>query len=289
MQEQQPILVEIEGLGELEFPAGTDQAVIQQTVKRMISGQEAPQPSGAFSLSDEEWGAMPAGQKMRNVLTVAGNLMGGGLFGQGGVEAVENPKTALATAAIPVAGRMLPKVVEPMRRVAGISKVRAGQNMQEVAHAAQNIPVQTGRIGPTIARAQELQGTGSRMPRVVTQLSRRVADRPDGALNFREGSDFASSMSRMSVNERNTLNPQMHRQVGEISRALRNELTDAAEQVGRGAQYSRGVREYARASAVDEFAEKAKKNLLKALLGAGPAAGIGAGVYHLLGGKGGGR
>jgi hypothetical protein len=45
MTEQQQIIVDVEGIGELEFPDGTDPAVIQATVKRLTSqGQPQDEP-----------------------------------------------------------------------------------------------------------------------------------------------------------------------------------------------------------------------------------------------------
>ncbi len=44
MSQEQAIRAEVDGIGTLEFPAGTDPAVIQQTVKRVIAERSKPAP-----------------------------------------------------------------------------------------------------------------------------------------------------------------------------------------------------------------------------------------------------
>lgn len=179
-----------------------------------------------------------------------------------GAEVMGSPMMPLAAGGLKVA-RSVPRATSYgfdrlIKRPLVRSQTRAAQNMQAASEAAKDVPVRTGGMTQPIARAKELQGTGSRMPRVVTQLQTRINQAAEGNLSFREAADFVSSMSRMSVNERNALNPQMHRQVIAIRDAVRQALTESAETVGKGAQYTRGVSEYARAARAAERWEKLK-------------------------------
>lgn len=170
------------------------------------------------------------------------------------------------------------KVPGIVARGLGISKVRAGQNMQAAAEAAKEVPVATGAVSTVGARAKELQATGSRLPRVVTQFMKRVEDGSD--LSFREAQDFVSNMSRMSANEFNSLNPQMHRQVTQMAQTLRQALTEAAGTVGKGEQYARGVSEYAKAARFAKlWEEKYRPAIWKTTKTAAKWATGGAGLY----------
>jgi polyhydroxyalkanoate synthesis regulator phasin len=232
-------------------------------------------PSGV--MPDEDWAKLSGGEKMRNVLQWGGRVIGGAFMGPAGVNAADNPKTTLATAAIGPAISHAPKVMEAGKRLVGLSSQRAGSNIQAAMTAAKDVPVKVDALTEPLVRSLELQATGSRMPRVVTQLMRRT---DQGPLSFREGQDFVSSLSRLSTNERNAVTPQMQRQLVELRDAVRRQLTESAEQVGAGQQYASGVKEYAKAARAAEAVKKAKKV-------AGPAAAGAAGaglLYRLLGG-----
>lgn len=161
------------------------------------------------------------------------------------------------------------------RRALGISSARAGERLSSVAAAAKDVPVSGTTVEPTLVRAGELVATGSRRPKAVMQLMKRLEG--GGDLSFQEAQDFASSMSRLSANEYNSLNPQMQRQVTVIRNALRDALTSAAETVGKGAEYQKGISEYARAAKAAERWEAIKPTLgvalKRGLEGAGLATG----------------
>lgn len=132
-------------------------------------------------------------------------------------------------------------------RAAGISKARAITNIGEASQAAQGAAVGTEGVGNIGLRAMELQQAGGRMPRVITQLMQRVTNPKLGEMTFEEARDFYSNISRLSANEFGTLNPVMQRQVGMMKAALHEALTAAAETVGKGEQYAKGISEYAKA------------------------------------------
>lgn len=261
--------------------------------------QQAPQPAQPFgslgiqTVSDDQWAGMSAGEKMRGLLTAGGKALGTA-FGMG-TDPVDHPGLTLASAAVPLAIQKGPGVLQTVKkgtataidrgiaRPLGISKSHAGEALDAVREAAVNVrvPDAAGTIAQTGQRAAELQATGARMPRVISKLMARVTNPSHSEmLSFREAEDFASSLSRLSVNEFNALNPQMQRQVVMMRDALRGALTNAAQGVGKGEQYAAGVREYAKGARAAEAWEKVSPMLTKTLRGAAQGAGLGAG-YQL--------
>lgn len=246
-----------------------------------VSTSQAPESSGF--IPDEDWAKLSGGEKLRNMLQWGGRALGGAVFGPAGVDAANNPKTTMATAAIGPATKVVkavaPKAVELVRRGAGISSERAAANMQAASQASQNVPVSVDKLTEPLVRAIELSET-SRLPRVVTRLVSRVNA---GPLNWRQAEDFVSTMSRLSANDFNSLTPQMQRQVIAIRDALRESMEEAAETVGKGDQYMSGVREYAKAARANKALDKARKTVLPPLV---QGAGLGAAgtlIYKLLG------
>jgi hypothetical protein len=92
------IIVEVEGIGELSFPDGTDPAVIQATVKRMVGGQAPEHPHARV--------ARLVGENLPAI---------GGAIG-GAVGAIGGPVVSAGTAALGgAAGRLGQRVVEGIR------------------------------------------------------------------------------------------------------------------------------------------------------------------------------
>lgn len=58
-------------------------------------------PAGPHQPTDEEWAAMPVGERVRNMLQFAGRAVGGAFMGPAGVQAADNPGATLAAGAIP--------------------------------------------------------------------------------------------------------------------------------------------------------------------------------------------
>lgn len=243
----------------------------------------ASTPNGgrnAGEMTEANWAALSPQDKMRNVLQWGGNVIAG-MTGMGGAgrEAVENPKTTLAMAAVPgvisATTKRVPGVIEAGRKVAGISKVRAGSNIEAAERAAQGVPVATEKVGQEGLRAMELQAAGGRMPQVASKFMQRVTDPSASDLTFEEARDFYSNLSRMSANEYGNLNPTMQRQIGLMKEALHQALTDAAGTVGQGEKYAAGIKEYADAGRAAARWEAAKPALRKAMLAAAGSVGAG--------------
>lgn len=158
-----------------------------------------------------------------------------------------------------------PGIVEGLKQIGGISKIRAGGNIQAATQAAGAVPLNTEGVGQSGLRAMELQEAGGRMPRVVSMLMRRVTDPDQPDLTFAEARDYYSNLSRLSANEFGSLNPTMQRQVGAMRQALHEALTSAADTVGAGDQYASGMSEYAKAGRAGQYWDKNLKPLLGSL------------------------
>lgn len=207
---------------------------------------------------------------MQGIGSWAAKAIGGAFMGPPGVDAAEHPGMTLASAAVPVAAKVVPGLVA---RGLGVSSQRAAQNLQDAATAAKGVPINVEKVGEQGLRAIDLQATGARMPRAATQFMRRITDPAQGEMTFEEARDFYSNLSRLSANEYNTLNPTMQRQIALMKQALHEALTEGAETVGKGSQYASGIKEYARAA---KFASGAKTAGKAAAKYAVPALGLGA-------------
>jgi hypothetical protein len=98
------IIVEVEGVGELSFPDGTDPAVIQATVKRLVGGGEQPSQHPHARVARMVGDNLPA----------IGGAVGGALGAIGG------PVVAAGTAALGgAAGRLGQRVIQGVQRRPG--------------------------------------------------------------------------------------------------------------------------------------------------------------------------
>ena len=196
-------------------------------------------------------------------------------YQQLGQRAVQGAELAAGANALVTAGKAAPGIVA---RAAGISKARAGANLTSATNAAKDVALGTDDVAREGARALELQAAGASLPRAASRLMRRIGD-ADQPLTFAEARDYYSNLSRLSLNDMGRLNPTMQRQIGAMTKALREALEQAAASVGKGEQYTAGMREYRRAAKAEEAWESVAPALWKTLkrFGAGAAAGVGAG------------
>ena len=150
---------------------------------------------------------------------------------------------------------------------------RAGRNFQKVMGVAKNVPLNVEGPGQVALRLQQLAERGGTEPRVVGKLLRRVTDPEKAPMNFEEGRDFYSNISRLSANEFNSLNPTVQREMGNLRAALNQSLEQAAGSVGKGELYAGAMKEYAQAAKVRAMKDGLVSALKKAALPAGGAAG----------------
>lgn len=201
----------------------------------------------------------------------------------------------LQATTIPQMMIMGPETEEAVNGVRGlISKIplksRAIRNLNEVSDAAAKagVTVEPQNAWPEIERFRELSSRGGASSKPINQFARRMAGQvrdPDaGPMSFQEGRDFYSNISGQSAEQQSKLNPTMRRQMGAVRAGLDQDLTNAADKIGLGDQYGRGIDEFARAMRLRENARKGLKYVV------GPAAGAAIGTHfatpyirHLIG------
>ena len=154
---------------------------------------------------------------------------------------------------------------------------RAGKTFQSINTEAKDVPVAFERTAPELQRFMELTQRGGRNSKPFTQLSRRLqlgeeAPAPMEPVKFPEGRDFYSNIGDAAHQTPlqnlmgRGMKPTMRRQAVNVRRAFNEDLTSAADRIGRGQDYSNAMKEYANAKTL----QKVKRGAL--LLGAGDAA-----------------
>ena len=127
------------------------------------------------------------------------------------------------------------------------SAVRAGEAFQDVMSAAKAVPIETKVVGDAALRVQQLADRGATMPQPVRKLLLRMTDPAKAPMAYEESRDFASNISRLSVNDFNRLSPVMAKEVAGLRVALNEANAQAAKLAGKGAEYKAAMREYAQA------------------------------------------
>lgn len=181
--------------------------------------------------------------------------------------AVETPDSFSGTvgSALPVVGEMAIGGVPAARAgMAAIpSATRAGAKFQDVMSAAKAIPIETKVVGDAALRVQQLADRGATMPQPVRKLLLRMTDPAKSPMAYEEARDFASNISRLSVNDFNRLSPVMAKEVASLRVALNEANAQAAKLAGKGAEYKAAMREYSRAmrlqNAIDTSISGAKR------------------------------
>jgi hypothetical protein len=237
-------------------PQSTYRITTEDGTYDVTVGDEAPTAAPASQTKEphawtaEEWQAMPRQQKMTNILQWAGKALASATgMGQAGAEAVDNPKTTLATSAL---GAAAPIVADALPNAA-----RAGAKFQSVMSTAKDIPIDISGPGNAALRILQLSERGGGVPpRPVMQFAQRVTNPKKPPMTYDEARDFASNISRLSANEFNRLTPVVHREVAGLRVALNKAVGEAASQAGRGSDYASAMKEYARAMQMKNVADK---------------------------------
>ena len=164
------------------------------------------------------------------------------------------------------------------------SATRAGALFQDVMGAAKNVAVDTADPGNVALRIQQLAERGGSMPMAVRKFINRVTDPAKADLTYEEARDFASNISRLSVDETKRLTPVVRMEVANMRVALNEAIAKAAQKAGKGAEYKTAMKEYAQAMRMRDMAEQALKGAKKAapwLTAGGAASWLGSKLSHL--------
>lgn len=177
--------------------------------------------------------------------------------------------TEAATMAVPgEAGIAGAKAVIP-------SAERAGQAFKDVMAAAKNVPVDTTAAESVAQEIKDFASRGGRLPKVIRDFAKRVD--PTNPMTYEEARDFYSNARQLTMEEINSLKPQVKRKVIEFANTLGDSIQKAATSVGQGERYSQALNEYRQAKSLGEAIDTLKKwGIRGALTAAGGSA-----AYHL--------
>lgn len=236
-------------------------------IVRRLMPQSTPMPDASTrgmlpnSTLDQRPVVPTTGENIRNTLQWGGKVIAGMTgMGSAGVDAVENPKTALTVAAL---GAAVPAAVR-----AWPTKAKAAGQFQQVMGKVGSDPVDVGQAGNAALRISELAERGASMPKVVRDLIKRATDPEKGEITYKEARDFYSNISRLSADEYQRLNPVVKMEVGKLRVALDRALAKTAANGGEEATYRAAMKQYALASRINELATKAAKYSAGAAAGA---------------------
>lgn len=147
------------------------------------------------------------------------------------------------------------------------SRARAGRVFQSVAQAAAGQPVNMTRSMPILERAQQLSDAGHGTIGPIDSLYKRV--NTVNPLDYSEARDRASALSSLTGNDKMSATNSLKSQARQLSHAFNEDVGDTASSVGRGEDYQRAMKEYARASALRDTAKGVMKWAIPATGAAG--------------------
>jgi hypothetical protein len=155
---------------------------------------------------------------------------------------------------------------------------KAGPLFQQVMSKAKDVPVDVNPAGEHALRIAQLAERGGRLPKPVSDFLRYATNPDKPPMTFEVARDFAKSLGRLSVNERNAMIPEVQREVAIMAGKLSKSVADAAGKAGVGQAHAEAMTQYARAKGVekmlDEFLAGARKSLPWMLQGSAAAAGF---------------
>jgi hypothetical protein len=158
------------------------------------------------------------------------------------------------------------------------SKAAAGKMFQSVMADAGDVPVNLNNASQPLLRAQEISARGASMPQAAGKLLRRATQPGAPPITYGEARDFASNISSLSANDAMKMTGPMKSTINNLRSAFHRDIGDAAETVGRGADYRSALQEYASAMRLRDNAQTAGLWALKK--GLPMAGGAGAAAYE---------
>jgi hypothetical protein len=169
-----------------------------------------------------------------------------------------------------VAGKVLPSAM----------KANAAGLLQSVAHDANAVPVQLQNAGDAALRLMDWQKKTQLGP-TINKFLNRITNPKMGPLNYEDARDFYQLLGRLSVDETNRLAPPVRRDLVQMVVGLKQDIGDAADTVGKAADYYQGMGEYAKASRLQDWYDLAKKYAINTGLGAVGAGGVATLLHYI--------
>jgi len=272
-------IIEVPGLGNVEFPASMDDATISEHIKNTLRakqptiaeqyhkfGEEHPIISGALSLIPGLGALAPnagevqtgmvkqAGRDAYNILEHAGPVgMAAHLLSEKtglGDTIRKSTEPSNSSQEFGSYATMATELALPSPAAAGqVAELvptaeKAGQKFASVMASAHDLPVNIAAPGDIALRARELAASGGSMPKVMRDFLTRATAPDSSPITYKEARDFYSNATRLSADEAQRLTPVMKRQAAMFTQALGKSLEDAAAHVGKLDEYHQAMTEY---------------------------------------------
>lgn len=137
-------------------------------------------------------------------------------------------------------------------------KQQAGGLLQSVAHDANKVPVQLENAGDPALKLMDWQKVTQLGP-TVNKFLNRITNPKLGPLTYEEGRQFYQVLGQMSADETMKMAPPIRRQLTQLVVGLKEDLGNAADTVGKAADYYQGMGDFATASKYQGWLDSAKK------------------------------
>ena len=141
-------------------------------------------------------------------------------------------------------------------------KQAAGALLQSVASDANQIPVELENSSDAALKLMDWQKKTQLGP-TINKFLNRITSPSSGPLTYEEGRDYYQLLGRLSSDETSKLAPTIQRNLAEMVSGLKTDLGNAADQVGRAADYFKGLGDYASASKYQGWYDAVKDSLAK--------------------------
>jgi hypothetical protein len=158
-------------------------------------------------------------------------------------------------------------------------KQAAGSLLSSVANDANKVPVELENSQDAALRLMDWQKKTNLGP-TINKFLNRITDPKQGPLTYADARDYYQLLGKLSVEENNNLAPTIQRSLGQLVAGLKQDIGNAADTVGKAADYYQGMGDFAAAAKHQEWFDAAKNWLIEnaaktALKGAGLGAGYG--------------
>lgn len=157
-------------------------------------------------------------------------------------------------------------------------KADAGELFASVAKDANKVPVSLDNAGDAALKLMDWQRKTQLGP-TINKFLNRITNGKMGPLTYEEARDYYSLLSKMSVDETTKLAGPVKYTLQKMTAGLKTDIGDAADQVGRAADYYKAMGDYAKAAKLQEWYALAKKYAIRAGLAAAGGGAIGAGAH----------
>jgi hypothetical protein len=202
-------------------------------------------------------------------LTGAGHILGGAL------QTATLPSSFVAPEAAEVAGNVASRVASKV--IPSAMKQQGADLLKTVAQDANKVPVQIQHAQEAALNLIDWQKTTQLGPS-VNKFLQRVTSPKQGPLTYDEARKFYQVLNKLSVDESLKLAGPVKYDLTQMVAGLKQDIGNAADEVGRAAEYYQGLGDYAKGKRLEGWYNFAKNALAKeGIKGVAKGLGVGAG------------